>query len=802
MKKLHTHLKRYSTSPLHIKVRVVALASLLVLFILLPEPATPKNAPVRSVEDVHSASSAYQEMVKEDDNYQAVPPPNMNAMTPLNPTLLNTIAQSIPQGYSVQGMTALGTTISNPNIVFIVADDQPPQDLGIAGNPVIKTPNIDALGAQGAYFKNMYLPIGQCAPSRASILTGKLPHTTGVVANGIQLPTVPTNILTLPYILQHLRTYNPQALTNYTTAIIGKCHLGDPTHPMLKNMGFDSRLILYPDTGYVANWYKYHMDRNNNPVDTADHPETHTEYITDYFTDEAVRYITQQATAQHAGTGKPFFLWLSYTTPHLPHTPPTGASNYTVSQMPSPVSQSDNLSTKPVEQQKAAPHVSYVQDMQVDPNSVKTLQKNVYESITNLDTNVGRIVTALQNNQIRTNTMIVYLSDNGIFTGEHQMIEKGPTFYEEQVKAPVIFNYPGVIPQQTIKKLATSIDLFPSILEMVGLRSAPDVQGKSMWGLLTNPVDTRYARSSVYMEYARQSTGDAAWPMRGVVNSDGYKFTHYLQTTVNGVNYGPYDYELYKLTTDPHELTNILRKTSSTDNAFVRMLSDATYGKVVSNISNQLAVWQTDTNDSQRTVLTNIKILPSSSSLAITWNTINTQNPSAAVTSNSVAEITNGTCAACTTAQANVTTFETQHAVTLLTLSPATSYTIRLYSITPTGNGGYQDVTATTLGGVTTPTSTATSVPTMLATKTPTGTATKTPTSTATSAPTMLATKTPTGTATKTPTSTATSVPTMLATKTPTGTATKTSTGTATKTPTGTATSTPTVCNKGGNHCH
>jgi arylsulfatase A-like enzyme len=113
----------------------------------------------------------------------------------------------------------LSTSTNKPNIIFILTDDQPPNTIGLAGNAVIRTPNINSLGQQGVYFNNMYLPIGQCAPSRASILTGKLPHTHGVIGNQVILPPAQ---LTLSEILQ---------ANGYATAIIGKCHLGVPTNP-------------------------------------------------------------------------------------------------------------------------------------------------------------------------------------------------------------------------------------------------------------------------------------------------------------------------------------------------------------------------------------------------------------------------------------------------------------------------------------------------------------------------------------------------------------------------------------------
>ena len=542
-------------------------------------------------------------------------------------------------------------TEEKPNIVIILTDDQHPGQVGVAGNNLIKTPNIDNLVREsGVYFKNMYLPIGQCAPSRAAIWTGKLPHANGVRTNGLILPP---DQITLPEILD---------ANGYDTAIIGKCHLGNPNNPEKYKRGFDFRLIFYPDSGMVNNWYSYSMSRNGKK-------ESHKEYVTDFLTDEAVNYIEAH---NRSSSSSPFFLWLAHVAPHTPTTPKKGSDVYSLEQMMLPESNSDNLSTKPPQQKNSLPHRDYVSK---GKNGVLKDMEKAYEVVTNIDNNVGRITTAIKNAGIEDNTVVIFLSDNGVFFGEHEMLHKGPTFYNEQIKTPFIFHYPKMtFGATTTDALVSSIDIMPTILDMLGIMSPPDIQGKSFLPVLKG--ETEQVRSSVFMEYYSQQNSQV--PMRGVVWNN-WKWVHYKSGSKR-------DYELYDLANDPFEMNNILKKLSGDDNSLSRMLQDAVYGPILQKLRKERAVWQTYSLDTKYMVsLSGISVSSSSPGiLNVSWTTDKDAS--------SEIEYREENCSDCVTSEINDLNFTRNHSKNIINLKPDTFYTIKIYSIDSYGDGGYGEI--------------------------------------------------------------------------------------------------------------
>ncbi len=354
-----------------------------------------------------------------------------------------------PSPEPVLGVTTAATD-KRPNIIVIISDDQPNTFLGLAGNKILQTPNIDNLANRGMYFTNFYVPQGVCSPSRASILTGKLPHVHGLTRLNLLLPPEQP---TLPKILQS---------NGYNTAIIGKCHLGHPFDPLAINYGFNDRLIVVPDIGTVGggfggfvatnklpvSWTNYDIVRDGtllgNPTVATPSPELQSTYITDYFTDQAIEYVTK---ASADPTGKPFFLWLSHVAPHRPATPKEGCIKYKNAPISEPSSASDDLSTKPLIQSKTHTHYVYDTGFQTlndypDPVPLTERIRDVYEVMDNLDQNVGRLTKTLEELKLTDNTIIIYLSDNSLPFGEHQLVYKGPFLYDELVKVPFIIYYP------------------------------------------------------------------------------------------------------------------------------------------------------------------------------------------------------------------------------------------------------------------------------------------------------------------------------------------------------------------------
>ena len=174
---------------------------------------------------------------------------------------------------------------SRPNIVFILIDDLRWDELGIAGHPYIKTPNIDRIGREGAMFRNAFMTTPLCSPSRASFLTGQYAHTHGIVDN-VDRSAASHKLVTFPLLLHQ---------AGYETAFIGKWHMGNDDKP---RPGFD-RWVSFKGQGSYMN-----PDLNEDGMSVKTNG-----YITDILTDHAVDFIKRRH-------DKPFLIYLAHKAIH------------------------------------------------------------------------------------------------------------------------------------------------------------------------------------------------------------------------------------------------------------------------------------------------------------------------------------------------------------------------------------------------------------------------------------------------------------------------------------------------------
>jgi arylsulfatase A-like enzyme len=573
---------------------------------------------------------------------------------------------------SILPTTQTLTSQSAPNIVFILTDDQPSYALGIAGDPIIRTPNIDALGRSGGmFFKNAYVATPLCAPSRSSLLTGKMSHSHGVLYNSLLLPSAQ---LTLPEVLKS---------NGYDTALIGKCHLGTPS-----GMGFDYQIETpaWPSWAYGASY----------PVIRNGRSELQTQYHTNFLTDEAIKYIGDKISTQST-THKPFFLWLAYNAPHQLNNPPPTPNRYTVSQFGQPTSITDNLTTKPPQQSLQSPHqilnlTSVPITGTIGWPQVQAAKEAAWEEISIIDDSVGRIKQKLAELGISDNTIIVYLSDNGLFYGEHQLFQKASYFYEEQVKTPLIINYPRIISSPGIKNTYVStIDLAPTLLSMVGLTPPSDMQGKSMLPFLRNQSTSH--RTSAFFEFTSvDGSQEKYYPMRGLA-MDGFKLVHHIITNdtktgaITGATYTPdgKDYELYNLNTDPKEMVNLARRNGPTDSPLNRLRIDSNLGTQVRKMLREIARWQTDTRDPIARVISGARYTwINASTVRLEWT-----SPDALSTEVTYKE---RGCTSCVLQEKYDFNLTSAHAIEVNGISSIKNYDFTLYSISENGNGAYQNL--------------------------------------------------------------------------------------------------------------
>ncbi len=649
--------------------------------------------------------------------------------------------QSFDQSSSAQ----TANNSSRYNIVFIVADDMPYNLFNvynnISDNPWIdnnieqqryqvsvQTPNLARLSREGVYFNKMYVSMPECVPSRGAVLTGKYAHMSGIDSN------------TSGFNIQRNKDNLVQVLKNngYFNYFIGKCHLGSDYYEgasnslqavnrqnpadifkFLQSVGFDDVVSLIPDQGYVFDWYNYQVARNGASAESINPATMGSEaraYITNFLTNEAIAKIR---TAR-----QPFMMWLAHVTPHALHfgtedeasentnnLPPyiksqtkirgSAGYRYQINDLYQPPSFNAGLADKPIIQRDSYPALVY----QIEKNNIKRRYQVAHEMVNNLDTRIGDLFKALQESGKLDNTIIVFFSDNGILFGEHSMYLKGPAFYEELVRTPLIIWFPPSLRsrfrQGTISALASNIDIAPTVLDILNLTVPNAMQGVSQKPVLEGR--SVKVRDSVLLEF--QDWVHGKYPMRGIVTDDGYKFTHYLatsipklcakgldyyQTCTQGGSYSGKDMEFYDLTKDPFELNNILYDSNTAsvaiDNKYNQMIrSNSVYREVLLKVGREMAYQQTLTNDPYRGNIMNLnyrKLTNTSGQLSFTTDSF------------SIAEVQyrQSNCSSCQTYRVVVDRLSKTHNIRLNNLEVGKRYDIKVYAINLNVNGAYKEI--------------------------------------------------------------------------------------------------------------
>lgn len=336
-----------------------------------------------------------------------------------------------------------------PNVIVILADDLGYGDLSSYGHPTIRTPHLDRLAAEGQRWTSFYAGAPVCSPSRAALLTGRLPVRTGVYGRenpttgansgpGVFGPTLPTGLpaseITIAEMLK---------ARGYATALIGKWHLGSRPEMLPATQGFDlhfglpysndmdpapglkmSRELMFNPR---SEYWLVPLLRNGEVVEQPIRQETLTERLTD----EAIRFV-------EAHRGDPFFMLLAHPMPHVPL-----------------------FRSKAFEGRSAA---------------------GVYgDVVEELDANVGRLVDALRRTGLDRRTLVVFTSDNGPWRvydqhgGSAGPLRDGKaSTWEGGFRVPGIFWAPGRVAPGTIVQMGAHLDLLPTIATLAGVAPPAD----------------------------------------------------------------------------------------------------------------------------------------------------------------------------------------------------------------------------------------------------------------------------------------------------------------------------------------
>ena len=350
-----------------------------------------------------------------------------------------------------------GSSRERPNIILIMTDDQGYGDFGFMGNPVIETPNINAMAARSARMTQFYVsPV--CAPTRASLMTGRYNYRTRVVDTWLGRAMMEPDEVTIAERL---------AEAGYATGLFGKWHLGDnyPLRP--QDQGFEEVLMhrgggIGQPADPPEGEGKY-----TNPVLFRNGEKVKKEgYVTDIYFEEAMQWM-EEASARE----QPFFAYIATNAPHGPfHDVPEDTYQFYKER---------NLSS-------ASP-----QHAGVNVGEKADLDKlaRIFAMITNVDENVGKLFSWLDRQELTEDTMVLFLVDNGPNTRRYVagMRGKKSEVYEGGIRSPLLVHWPGRLEAgRASDRIAAHIDMAPTLLDAAGARQPDTLQmdGRSLLPLL------------------------------------------------------------------------------------------------------------------------------------------------------------------------------------------------------------------------------------------------------------------------------------------------------------------------------
>jgi arylsulfatase A-like enzyme len=494
---------------------------------------------------------------------------------------------------------------SRPNIVFIMSDDHGYQAISAYSDLLIQTPQIDRIAREGMRFTNACVTNSLCAPSRATILTGKHCHLNGKIDNRMPFDTTQ---VTFPELFQQ---------AGYQTAMFGKLHFGN------NPKGIDEFKIL-PGQGHYY-----------NPDFITNEGNIHIEgYTTDIITDLTLDWLKHRR-----DPGKPFLLFYLHKAPHREWLPAERHyKEYIHKSFPEPPTLFDDHEGMGTAAKEAEMNIlryqNWAGDSKIYPEVMDELGiepasdwdkqafrnnlgrmtdaqraawdkvyrpmneefKEIYPGmnkedqmkwryqrfmqdylacIAAVDESVGTLLDYLDDAGLAENTVVVYTSDQGFFLGEHSWFDKR-FIYNESFKTPLLVRWPGVTePGSVNDEMVQNLDFAQTFLEAAGLEAPGDMQGESLVPLLKGDT-AAWDRDAVYYHYYEYPAVHMVKRHYGIVTRE-YKLAHFY--------YDIDEWELYDRLNDPLELINVY--------------DDPAYAEVVDSLTTALAELRVKYKDSK-----------------------------------------------------------------------------------------------------------------------------------------------------------------------------------------------------------
>jgi choline-sulfatase len=434
-----------------------------------------------------------------------------------------------------------GQSGRKPNFLFLIADDHAGYVLGAEGNRRASTPHLDRLAAEGTRFARHHCNSPVCTPSRQSFFTGQMPSMAGVTV--LKTPLSESK----PTLAKQLRG------AGYHTAVFGKMHFNCPSRPGLH--GFDQLMLEsdLPKAWQAAvkpkppaegvrvkpRWQPFRdpariwLNAEKLPFGCYydDMPGT-------FLARQAVRHIEQHKDG-------PFALWVSFQEPHSPFNfPIDDTGRFDPAQFPVPTVGPEDAWQIPL----------IFRDL--TPAEKQGIIASYYTSVGFLDRNIGMVLDALRRHNLAQDTLVVYMADHGYDLGQHGRFEKH-CCYDPALRVPLLMRWPGHVRKAVVQDFTESIDVAPTILDLLGVDRLPIQHGRSLRPYLEGrqPASRRDHIFSQYLENEEACVRTGKYKFIFCTGkrkrTDGYE--------TDNPTPGRY-IRLYDLEKDPGEFTDIAQK--------------------------------------------------------------------------------------------------------------------------------------------------------------------------------------------------------------------------------------------------
>jgi arylsulfatase A-like enzyme len=423
------------------------------------------------------------------------------------------------------------------NLIWIIADQHSGLALGSSGHPFVRTPRLDGLAKQGVTFTHAFTAGLICAPSRASLDTALHVHTHGVRNNGIALRR------DVPSIYSVLRENGYDAPSEHPHADIAayRSHVAalgydDVTNPII---GSAKGASLIPTP------YRFEVGRAGLKEEDC---------LDAFSVDTAVKFLDRHRSDN-------FVLWVQLHGGHDPYVVPAPFDTmYPAAGLPMPPFRRGEFDRKPPRQKRGW------QDQRTDQLSdeqIRTILGHYYGMLSQTDALVGKLIDHVAQLGLDRNTVMVYTADHGDTSGYHRMFTKGFALYEPAMRIPLIMRAPGLPAGVRVSSLASGIDVMPTVLEAMGLRTPSGIHGRSLvplWKGGSQPIHAEIFSGGNFEGLDRLV----------MLRTPEWKLTRYDEG--GG--------ELYNLADDPSELDNLI--------------GNPKYSAVVQRLTRRLEEWDHD----------------------------------------------------------------------------------------------------------------------------------------------------------------------------------------------------------------